>query len=82
MSRYHVGQRVTVANGQFAGCRGRITQQAHADVRPYLDWVVTFESGPTEGREWAGFAERELGPWTVPEDARPVSVGALKRGGR
>lgn len=81
--RFRVGDRVTVATGPFAGARGRITQRAHAQVRPHLKWVVTFDSpfGPSRA-EWTGVSDSEIEPWTVPPEARPVSVGALVRGGR
>jgi hypothetical protein len=76
------GARATVTSGALVGARGRITQRAHADVRPNLDWVVTFEEPRPEGREWAGFADDELAPWTVHPDHRPGSVGALQHPAR
>ncbi len=79
--RFKVGDRVTVAVGHFTGFRGRITQRAHKDVRPHLTYVVTFEQ-PCGGYEWAGFNDAELEPWTVPLQARPVSVGALQHPAR
>lgn len=61
MSRFRVGRRVTARVGWYAGCRGRTTQRAHRDVRPYLRWVVTFDQ-TFKGHAWAGFNDKELSP--------------------
>lgn len=88
--RYRVGQRVTVTAGPYKGARGRIAQRAHAriaqrahaDVRPILTWLVRFDEpvsafGGTLLCEDGVVSERSLAPDSVPESARPVSVGAL-----
>lgn len=90
MRRYHLGQRVTVTAGRFAGARGRISQRAHADARPVLEWIVRFDADSVGAYVGAGggthtegaVSENELAAYTVPESARPVIVGALKRGAR
>jgi hypothetical protein len=75
--RFKVGDRVTVRVGAYTGARGRITQRAHEDVRPTLQWIVTFDQ-PSGEFSWAGFNDLELEPWTVHPDHRPYSVGALQ----
>jgi hypothetical protein len=81
VTRYRIGSRVTIVSGHGAGTSGRITHRAHADVRPHLEWIVTPDDAQSEF-DWFPVRASQLGPWTVPSHARPVSVGALAGGGR
>jgi hypothetical protein len=79
-SRHHIGDRVTVTSGPFAGSLGSITRPAHAAFSPRFDWVVRFDQPVAVGdRVYASgaVADGELAAYTVPESARPESVGTL-----
>lgn len=84
VARYRVGERVTITVGDIAGCTGTIGQAAHPDVRPHLTWVIELDAEFHEyaGNSWTACHESELGPYAVPQHARPESVGALKGGWR
>lgn len=84
MSRWSVGDRVTCARGFCIGSTGRIAKRAparDASGRPQAKWVVRFDAPVTLGSgtvlQDAWFDDSEIEPWTVPAEARPVSVGAL-----
>lgn len=85
MRRHHVGQRVNVTAGPFAGAQGRITEPAQPRLRPRFEWCVRFYEPVVVGKRLyfsSAVAESELAAYTVPESARPVSVGVLAGGGR
>lgn len=80
MTRFHLSSRVTILTGPFAGMTGRITQRAHPQVRPHLDWCIDLdhEFRAPAGAEWTACSESELGPYQVPRHARPVATGVLR----
>lgn len=81
LREWKVGDRVTILSGRFAGKTGRISQRAHADVRPRLEWIVDFDETVRLGRRWWNWTavhSSELGAYAVPESARPYSVGVLQ----
>ncbi len=80
MSAFRIGDWVTIVSGTCAGLAGRISQRAHPDVRPYLEWVVELDDSRAVDwpHDWCGAHGSELGPYAVPPEARPLSVGALK----
>ena len=79
MTRHHLGDRVTILTGHGAGTRGTLTQRAHPQVRPHLEWIVT-PDGSTGGLDWIPVHSSQLGPWTAPPEARPYAVGAMAGG--
>lgn len=81
------GTRVTILHGYHAGATGRISQRAHADVRPIVHWLVEldpeFRGGPeswlaARAVNFVACHVRDLGPYRVPKHARPASAGVLR----
>lgn len=84
--RFKVGQRVTCARGICIEAAGRIVRRAPATSGKIgADWVVRLDRptklGSSEVQELR-FDDDELEPWTVPPEARPLSVGALQHPAR
>ncbi len=82
--RFKVGYRVTCARRWCVGSTGRILRRAPATAangQPGPEWVVRLDqpvvlsSGTRLEESW--YHDDDLEPWTVPPEARPVSVGAL-----